>query len=207
VGCGGCDESIGFAVNDESRSRYLRDAAVGFPANNPLKLTCISLRGGKPLHADSHILVDALARGGSVIDERDDGLLGFFRSEVAAHKSLQRGRFGLHGMGTARRGAAKNQRAHAARILKRKFLRNHASHGDAEDVRTLHASSIHSGGRIRSHQCDGIDAWRDIALAYTTIIESDGAITVGENRAAAMPHVGGIAEANDRQKGSHAPWL
>jgi len=73
------------------------------------------------------------------------------------------------------------------------------SHGDAEYVRTLHARGIHNGGRIRSHQRDGIDAWRDIALAHTTFIESDGAITVGENRAAAMPHVGGIAKASDEQ--------
>src|SRR5260370_15944281 len=199
MGVRGWDEFVGFAVNDERRSRYVGDAAVGFPAKNSLKLACICLWGGKPLHADSHILVDTLARGGGVIDERDDGLLGFFRSEVTAHKSLQRGRFGLHGRGTARRGAAKNQRAHAARILERKFLSNHASHGDAEYVRTLHARSIHNGGRIRSHQRDRIDAWRDIALADTTIIESDGAITVGENRAAAMPHVGGIAEAHDEQ--------
>src|SRR4029077_11935488 len=141
VGCGGCDESIGFAVNDERRSRYLRDAAVGFPAKNSLKLACISLWGGKPLHADSHILVDPLARGRRVINERDDGLLRFFRRQVTAHESLQRLRFGPYGMGTARGGAAKYQRAHAARILKRKLLRNHASHGDAEDVRTLLARS------------------------------------------------------------------
>jgi len=55
-------------------------------------------------------------------------------------------------------------------------------------------------GRIRSHQSDGINAWSDIALADTTIVESDGAITVGKNRAAAMSHVGGIAEAHDEQK-------
>jgi len=35
-------------------------------------------------------------------------------------------------MGAARSRATKKQRAHAARILKRKLLRNHASHGDAE---------------------------------------------------------------------------
>src|SRR5580698_7391042 len=115
TGVRGWNEPVGFAVNDESGSRDLREAARGFPAENSLQLTHISLGSGIPLHADDHVFVDALAWRGSVIDERDDGLLGFFRSEVTAHKSLQRGRFGLHGMGTARRGAAKNQRTHAAR--------------------------------------------------------------------------------------------
>ncbi len=84
--------------------------------------------------------------------------------------------------------------------MQRKFQRDHASHGDAKYVRTLHASSMQNRGRIRSHQSDGINAWSDIALADTTIVESDGAITVGKNRAAAMSHVGGIAEAHDEQK-------
>jgi hypothetical protein len=60
-------------------------------------------------------------------------------------------------------------------------------------------AAVQNGGRIRSHPSDGINARRDIALANTTIIESDGAIPCGKNRAAAMPHVGGIAEVHDEQ--------
>jgi hypothetical protein len=62
------------------------------------------------------------------------------------------------------------------------------------------AGGIQDGGSIRSHQRDGINAWRDIALAYAAIIESDGAITFGKNRASAMPHIGGVAEAHDEQQ-------
>jgi len=55
------------------------------------------------------------------------------------------------------------------------------------------------GGMTSSKDYTEFSVGTDIALAHTTIIESDGAITVGENRAAAMPHVGGIAEAHDEQ--------
>jgi len=85
----------------------MRDARIGFPSENPLKLARVSLRGGIPLHADSHIFVDAPARSSSVIDEGDNGLLGFFRRQVTAHQSLQRRRFCLYGIFPPASSAAK----------------------------------------------------------------------------------------------------
>src|SRR5580704_4117249 len=84
TGVRGWNEPVGFAVNDESGSRDLRKAARGFPAENSLQLTHISLRSGIPLHADDHVFVDALAWRGGVINEGNDGLFGLFRSDVAA---------------------------------------------------------------------------------------------------------------------------
>jgi hypothetical protein len=71
------------------------------------------------------------------------------------------------------------------------------THGSAEYVGALDARSIQDGSSVRRHQRDGIDTWRFIALANATIVESDGAITPGENGPAAMPQVGGVAEAHD----------
>src|ERR1700676_1071688 len=109
-------------MDDERGSRDLRETAVGFPGENSLQLTHISLRSGIPLHADDHVFVDALTWRGGVINEGDDGFLGFFRSDVAAKKCFERFRLGFYGLRTAGSGAAQNQRTHAVRILKRKFL-------------------------------------------------------------------------------------
>ena len=98
-------------MDDQRGNGDLRDATVGLPAENALELTHIPLRGRIPLHTDGHVFVDALARRSGVINERDDGFLGFFGSDIAAQKSLQRFRFGLYGMGTAGGGATQNQRA------------------------------------------------------------------------------------------------
>jgi hypothetical protein len=72
--------------------------------------------------------------------------------------------------------------------LESKFLRDHAAHGNAQQVRALHAGNIKNGGGIRGHQGDGIGVGRDIALANAAIVESDGAIALAEDGAAAMPH-------------------
>ena len=64
---------------------------------------------------------------------------------------------------------------------------------------------IENRGGIGSHQRDGIDARWNIALADAAIIKSDGAKTLRQKWAGAMPHVGGIAEAYDEQRGSPEP--
>src|SRR5580704_1883181 len=102
----GWDEPIGFAVDDERRGGDLRDAAVGLPAKNSLKLAGVTLGSGIPLHTDGHVLVDALSRGAGVVDERDDSFLGFFGRQVTAHENLECCGLGLYRMGTSRCGAS-----------------------------------------------------------------------------------------------------
>ena len=99
---------VGFAVNDKRGSFDLRDAAVGFPGENALQLAEVTLRSWIPLHADGHVFVNARARGGGVIDIRDDGFFGFFRRHALAHEKLQDFRGGAYGVGTAGVGATQD---------------------------------------------------------------------------------------------------
>src|ERR1700685_4506871 len=83
------NEQVGLAVNDQRWSRYLCDAAVGLPSENPLQLTYVTLCRGIPLHADGHIFVDLLTRRACVIDDRDDSLRRFFWSHTLADKNFK----------------------------------------------------------------------------------------------------------------------
>jgi hypothetical protein len=76
----------------------------------------------------------------------------------------------------------------------------------AKDALQLAPISQRSGIPLHANGHVFIDAFplgagRDIAFANAAIVESDGAIALAEDGAAAMPHVGGITETHDEQEG------
>src|ERR1700688_2766709 len=103
-------------------------------------------------------------------------------------------------MRPSRSGATQNQRPHPLWILKRKFLRYHSPHRKTKYMRGLHTRSIQHCGCVGRHRGHGINAGRHVALSDAAIVESNGAVALGKNRPGAMPHVGGIAEAHDKQQ-------
>ena len=86
-------------------------------------------------------------------------------------------------------------------VLQSKFLRDHATHGNAEDVRSLDTGRIQHGCCIRGHQCDGIGSRRHIAAAHTSIVQRYRPIVVYENWPCTVPHYRCPAKPHNQQNG------
>ena len=136
-----------------------------------------------------------------MIDERIHGFCEFVGTRASAKQHLEYLGIGLNGVRSACRRATQKERVDALRVLQSKFLRDHATHGNAEDVRALDAGSIEHGGRIRGHQRDGIRSGRHIAPAHAPIVERYRPIVPRENWPCTVPHRGRPTKAHDQQNG------
>src|ERR1700675_3797302 len=95
----GRHQLVGVAVNRQSGSGNLREAAVGFPNQNTLQLSEVCVGGWKPFTADHHVFFDPLSRRVYIVDVRPDGLRRLLWILVTSHQYLED--FGLrsHGVG------------------------------------------------------------------------------------------------------------
>ncbi len=168
--------SVGAAIPEE--------AAVRLPGKNSLQLGCVCFGLRKPWPANRQVFINPFTRSRRIVDKRHGRFGGLLRAHfLPPHQHLDRFRFGAHRGRPARRGAAQNQRPHSLRVLQRELLRNHATHGDAEYMRTLNAGGIQNRRGIGRHQRDGIRSRRHIALPYATVVEREGPVVRRQKQA------------------------
>ena len=81
------------------------------------------------------------------------------------------------------------------------LLRDHAAHGDPEDVRIARGGGIQHRCRIICHQRQEIRPGRRIAQTHAAIIKDQNAVMRRQRRQDAEPHLAGIAQPHDQQEG------
>ena len=193
------DKPIGIAMYQQGARSNLRQATIGLPTHDSLELGREAGVARIPLSANSHVLFDSFARSGRMIDERIHGFCEFVGTQAPAKQHLEYLGIGLNGVRSACRRATQKERVDALRVLQSKFLRDHATHGNAEDARALDAGSIEHGGRIRGHQRDGIRSGRHIAPAHAPIVERYRPLALRENWPCTVPHRGCPTKAHNQQ--------
>jgi len=85
-------------------------------------------------------------------------------------------------------------------MSQRELLGDHSAHRDAENMRAFDLRRIQHRRCIVSHLRDRICSGGNIAFPHAAIVEGDGPVMLGENRASAMPHFAGIAAPHDQEQ-------
>jgi hypothetical protein len=165
----------------------------------------IARRRRHHLHSRQHQLLDLGMRPGEFlgVEQRQNDvqtLLGIRGHQLGALDQLHRDFGRRHRrFGTARSGASKDDLRHLVGMTQCEFLRDHAAHGNAEDLGLGDVERAQQIACVIRHLLDGVGALGFVAHAGAAIVEVD-ALEAGQHRERRQPCDAGHAESHDEEQ-------